>query len=58
MSISIYMDLPFLLILISLIYAATRHDKWDKILFEAIHWCIRIVIFLLSIGFILYLISI
>jgi hypothetical protein len=56
-SISIYLDLPLLLIIVSLIYAATRHDRWDKILSEAIHWGIRIVIFLLSIGLILYIIS-
>ncbi|GIW85163.1 MAG: hypothetical protein KatS3mg107_0823 [Gemmataceae bacterium] len=57
MNVSIYIDLPLLLIIISLIYAATRHDRWDKIISEAIHWCIRIIIFLLSIGIILYIIS-
>ncbi len=57
MSISIYIDLPLLLAIISVIYAATRHDRWDKIISEAIHWGIRIVLFLLSIGIILYLIS-
>jgi hypothetical protein len=55
--ISIYIDLPFLLAIISLLYAATRHDKWDKIISEAIHWGVRIILFLVSIGFILYIIS-
>ncbi|GIW85362.1 MAG: hypothetical protein KatS3mg107_1022 [Gemmataceae bacterium] len=57
MSISIYIDLPLLLAIISIIYAATRHDRWDKIISETIHWGIRIILFLISIGIILYLIS-
>jgi len=55
--IGIYIELPFLLAIISLVYAATRHDKWDKIVSEAIHWGIRIIVFLVGIGFVLYIIS-
>lgn len=57
MNTNIYVQLPLLLIIISLVYASTRHDDWGKILSEAMHWCVRIVIFLLSIGLVLYLIS-
>jgi hypothetical protein len=32
---SIYWHLPFMLLVISLIYSATRHDQWDDILVEA-----------------------
>ncbi|MCS7270294.1 MAG: hypothetical protein NZ703_04350, partial [Gemmataceae bacterium] len=57
LSVSIYWDLPVLLIIVSLVYAATRHDRWDKIIHEAIHWGVRIVLFLVSIGLILYALS-
>ena len=54
---SIYWDLPVLLVIVSLVYAGTRHDRWDKIVHEAFHWGIRIVLFLAAIGLGLYLLS-
>jgi hypothetical protein len=54
---SIYWDLPLLLVVVSLVYAATRHDQWDKILHEAFGWGIRIALFLVGIGLVLYLLS-
>ena len=54
---SIYWDLPVLLVVVSLVYAATRHDRWDKILSEGFGWGIRIAIFLFGIGLTLYLLS-
>jgi hypothetical protein len=27
---SIYWDLPVLLVVVSLVYSATRHDRWDR----------------------------
>ena len=54
---SIYWDLPVLLVVVSLVYAATRHDRWDKILNEGFQWGIRIALFLFAIGLILYLLS-
>lgn len=54
---SIYWDLPVLLVVVSLVYAATRHDRWDKILHEAFGWGIRIALFLFAIGLGLYLLS-
>ena len=54
---SIYWDLPVLLVVVSLVYAATRHDRWDKILHEGLGWGIRISIFLSGIGLVLYILS-
>jgi hypothetical protein len=55
--VSIYWDLPVLLVVVSLVYAATRHDRWDKIVREAVGWGVRIAVFLASIGLGLYLLS-
>jgi hypothetical protein len=38
---SIYWHLPILVILISLVYAATRFDEWDRIL----HYAWRVAVF-------------
>ncbi len=54
---SIYYDLPVLLVVVSLVYAASRHDRWDLILREAFGWGIRIALFLFSIGAVLYVLS-
>jgi hypothetical protein len=54
---SIYWDLPVLLIVVSLVYAATRHDRWDKIISEATGWGLRIAAFLACIGAVLYVLS-
>ncbi len=54
---SIYWDLPVLLVIVSLVYAATRHDRWDRILREARDWGARIALFLTAIGLGLYLLS-
>ena len=57
LAVSIYWDLPVLLVVVSLVYAATRHDRWDKIVHEAIGWGLRITLFLFAIGLGLYLLS-
>jgi len=54
---SIYWDLPVLLVVVSLVYAASRHERWDHILHEAFSWGIRIALFLVSIGGVLALMS-
>ncbi len=56
-AVSIYWDLPVLLAVVSLVYAATRHDRWDKIVHEATGWGLRITLFLAGIGLVLYLLS-
>lgn len=57
LAVSIYWDLPLLLVVVSLVYAATRHDRWDKILREGFGWGARIALFLTGIGVVLYLLS-
>jgi hypothetical protein len=56
-AVSIYWDLPVLLVVVSLVYAGTRHDRWDKIVSEGLGWGLRIAVFLFMIGLILYLLS-
>lgn len=56
-AVSIYWDLPVLLVVVSLVYAASRHDRWDKILAEGFGWGVRIAVFLFGIGLALYLLS-
>lgn len=54
---TIYVHLPILIIVVSLVYSATRFDAWDKILREALHWGLRMSSFLLMIGVVLYALS-
>lgn len=51
---SIYWDFPILLVVVSLVYSATRHDRWDRIFREAFRWGFQIVTFLGGIGLALY----
>lgn len=48
-------ELPLLIVLVSLVYSATRFDEWRPILMEALRWGLRLAGFLVSIGFILYI---
>lgn len=54
---SIYWELPVLLVVVSLVYSATRHDRWDRIAWEALGWGFRIAGFLAMIGVGLYVLS-
>lgn len=54
---SIYWHLPVLLVVFSLVYSATRHDRWDRILWEAAGWGGRVGGFLLGVGLVLYVAS-
>ena len=54
---SIYIHMPILIVAVSLVYSATRHDAWEKILREAVHWGIRMTTFLVGIGIALYALS-
>jgi Na+/phosphate symporter len=58
LAVSIYWDLPVLLVVVSLVYAATRHDRWDKIVREAFGWGLRITTFLGGIGLVLYVLAV
>ena len=55
--VSMYVQLPILIVVISLVYSATRHDRWDLILREAFRWGSRMVGFLVAIGVVLFLVA-
>jgi hypothetical protein len=57
MTISIYWQLLPLLVVISLVYSATRHDDWPSILREAFRWGYRMLGFLLLIGVALFVLA-
>jgi hypothetical protein len=50
-------DLPLLIVLVSLVYSATRFDEPLPILREALRWGLRLAAFLGVIGVLLYLVS-
>ena len=54
---SIYWDLPVLIVVVSLVYSATRFDQWDNILREAWRWGLRMTSFLLVIAVILFVLA-
>jgi hypothetical protein len=53
----IYYHLPILIVVISLVYSATRFDEWGAILHEAFRWGVRMAGFLLAIGVVLYVVA-
>jgi integral membrane sensor domain MASE1 len=54
---SIYWHLPFMLVVISLVYSATRFEDWDAILIEAVRWGSRMLGFMLAIAVVLFAVS-
>jgi hypothetical protein len=54
---SIYWDLPFLIVVVSLVYSATRFEEWGAIWREALRWARRMIVFLLSLAIALYFLS-
>ena len=52
-----YWHLPLLIVLISLVYSATRYDEWGPIFKEAVRWGLRLVAFLAGIGVVLYFLT-
>lgn len=52
-----FVDLPLLIVLISLVYSATRFEEWRPILLEAVRWGVRLVLFLFFIGLALYVLD-
>ena len=45
-----WLDLPLLIVLVSLVYGATRFEAWPAILVESGKWVLRLGSFLLLIG--------
>jgi hypothetical protein len=56
-NIGIYWQLPILIVVISLVYSATRFDEWDHILQEALRWGLRMTAFLLIIAVVLFVVA-
>ena len=54
---SIYWHLPVLLVVVSLVYSATRHDNWKLISREAFRWGRNMAVFLGVIALVLFLLS-
>lgn len=54
MSVSMYIQLIPLLIVISLVYSATRYDDWPDIFAEAVRWGSRMLMFMLGIFAVMY----
>jgi hypothetical protein len=57
LALSIYWHLPILIVVISLVYSATRFDHWDNIVREALRWGLRMTGFLAGIAVILYVMA-
>jgi hypothetical protein len=47
-------DLPILVVLTSLVYSATRFDRWPAIFSEAFRWGLRLALFVLIIVVLLF----
>jgi hypothetical protein len=56
--IGFYWHLPILVVVVSLVYSATRYDQWGAILHESIRWGVRLAGFLVGIGILLYLFTV
>jgi hypothetical protein len=57
MAIPIYWHLPVLLVIVSLIYSATRFEQWDAIVREAWRWGLRMAVFLVGVGAVLLIVA-
>lgn len=50
-------DLPLLIVIVSLVYSGTRSDEWSVIWHEAFRWMVRLTAFLGVIGLVLFFVS-
>jgi len=50
---NIYWHLPIMIVIISLVYSATRFEHWKSIFVEAFRWGMRMLIFLVAIALVL-----
>jgi hypothetical protein len=56
-AISFYWHLPLVIVLVSLVYGATRYDQWGLILKESLRWGLRLTGFLFAVVLVLYLVT-
>ncbi len=54
---SLYWHLPILIVVISLVYSATRFEPWPLILREAVRWMVRVSVFLVTVAVVLLLLD-
>ncbi len=54
---NLFWHLPILVVVISLVYSATRYDSWGAIFLEAFRWGLRMTAFLGGIWLALYLLN-
>ncbi len=52
-----YLDLPLLILLVSLVYSATRFEAWPDIFAESGRWIFRLLSFLGMIAVMLYAVT-
>lgn len=55
---SMYLQLPILLVIISLVYSATRYDDWPDIFAEALRWGSRMAAFMVGIAVVMYVLAV
>jgi len=55
---TMYLQLPVLLVVISLVYSATRYDDWPNIFTEAFRWGSRMAGFLVCIAVAMFVLSV
>ena len=55
--VSYYWHLPILIVVISMVYSATRFDSWGSIFREAVRWGIRLTVFLCAIIAVLFVLG-
>jgi hypothetical protein len=54
---NLYWHLPVMILIVSLVYSATRFEPWGAILVETGRWILRMSSFLLGIAVVLYLLA-
>jgi hypothetical protein len=54
---NLFWHLPILVVVISLVYSATRYDAWGAIFLEAFRWGLRMAAFLGGIWLVLFLLN-
>ncbi len=49
--------LPILIVIVSMVYSATRYDQWGPILKEALRWGLRLTGFLAAVALVLWVMN-
>lgn len=49
--------LPILIVVVSLVYSATRYDQWGSIFWESLRWGARLTVFLVGVAVGLFILN-